>query len=281
MLVSVGFDYNDNFNLFTSFGSSGQFLIADGLGGSSWQTYTPGGISLSSPLLTVSVGGTGSAPTVDVNWSNAVNVEGVQDAIGSMFTPVGFVYADSTNQISALGSSGQVLTSNGAGVATWVSPAAVSVPSYNITGRNCDATTSSQSKASTDSLNFVFTGGQGSVAVTKVGTVVTATISVQRPKLRTVSGASGSISTAVTDVFVVTALGTDVVLTTPSTCDPTDIWVKNQSNDLIYIVPAFGTIDGETYVTLNPAGPVGGGGNGYPTVHLNFNGAGWSILGSF
>lgn len=77
-----------------------------------YQTPSSGGVTITSPLGTVSVGGSASAPTVDVT------VEGVQDIVGPFVAGVGLVtYDDAANQLKlpAAATAGQVATVNPTG----------------------------------------------------------------------------------------------------------------------------------------------------------------------
>lgn len=77
--------------------------------------------SLTSPNGTISIAGTLSAPTFDVNVTDPDFVEGAQDAVASALTPTGIVtYNDASNTFLAGGTAGQIPSSNGTGLVTWI-----------------------------------------------------------------------------------------------------------------------------------------------------------------
>jgi hypothetical protein len=274
MFLNVGFQYNDSSNSFDSTGVNGYVLTADGTGHAVWSDFVPGSIDLTSPNATITVGGTSSAPTVDVNWNDSDNRNGVRAAMATSLVGFNIEWNGTLGKFVNTAASGLVLVSDGVGGAYWTTP--INYSTYSISGLDCSGTVSSAFKLPGDSLRFVVADGGGKFVVSKVGAELTVTLTNTRSKLRVASGAAGAVSTANVDVFIVTS-GTDVVVSAPSSCDPTDIWIKNNTNSVIYVSPSSGTIDGNSYIYLNPVSE----NNGIvhkPSVHLVWDGAGFIIL---
>jgi hypothetical protein len=139
----------------TGAGTVASPLVAASLGG--------GSVTITSPNQTVTVGGTASAPTVDVNWTDADNIEGAQDALAPALTPSGLVtYNDAGNSFQAGGAAGQVPVSNGAGVVTWQTPAAGAAVTVQAFNHSPTSTATTVSAGAADTLgNLILRAGRG------------------------------------------------------------------------------------------------------------------------
>ena len=91
--------------------------------------------------LVVTASGLAVATSTPTGVDISVSCEDVQDCVGTMFADTGFIYDDGANKLTTGGTTGQVLQSNGAGVATWVTPAAAAqTPVTPLDSTNIDVT---------------------------------------------------------------------------------------------------------------------------------------------
>jgi hypothetical protein len=186
--------------------------------------------SLTSPNSTISViGGTTVAPTIDIDWTSAINCEGVQDCVGSALQLTGLMgYADAANGFTAGGTAGAadagaIPITTGAGTVVYTRPPTLTptVHSEIVYGKNC----------ATGAGEFVKVIERYSYRSTAVST--------------TLVPASDRIVGADTSGGNVT-----VTLAEPGACDPLDYHIKKLSsaNTLIVSVTG-GTIDGLSSVS--------------------------------
>lgn len=145
MMIGNGFTYNDPAGKWDTTGTGSQVLTSDGAGGATWQTVvipdcetvqdcvgpmlaSEGFVYNDALARWTNPGGSGQVLTSngsgDASWGTVVipNCEAVQDCVGGMLISQGMTYDDANADFTNGGTSGQVLTSNGSGDATWVTP---------------------------------------------------------------------------------------------------------------------------------------------------------------